>query len=70
MRTFLTVSVGVQPQSAQPVFASDDPALVSAVVRALLGRLGEEACKRGLLAIEQQAKHEEEQDGKAVVTGR
>lgn len=63
MRTFLTVSVGIQPQSARPVFASDDPALVAAVVHALLGRLGEDSCRRGLLSMEQHVQREEEQDG-------
>ena len=40
MRTFLTLSVGLRPQEARPVFASDDPVIVDAVVRAVLDRVG------------------------------
>lgn len=40
MRTFVTLSAGVCPQDARPVFSSDDPFVVEAAIRALIARAG------------------------------
>ncbi len=40
MNTYLTLSVGAHPHDARPVFASDDPEIVDAVMHAVLIRVG------------------------------
>lgn len=40
MRAFLTVSVGERPQNSRPLFVSDDPRLVGAVLRELMACIG------------------------------
>ncbi len=40
MRAFLTLSVGARPQEARPLFSSDDPRLIRAVMKALFSSIG------------------------------
>lgn len=39
MAAFITIAVGRDPECAEPVFVSDDPAIIGAAVDALLERL-------------------------------
>jgi hypothetical protein len=44
---YLTISVGAHPSEARPVLASNDAAVVSAAVRALLTKVGGAALLEG-----------------------
>lgn len=45
IRRWLTILEGTEPQTAVPILASDDPALISVVAREVARRLKTEAAK-------------------------
>lgn len=40
MAAYITITVGPDEEHAEPVFVSDDPAIVGAAIEALLERMG------------------------------
>jgi hypothetical protein len=62
-RLFLTILEGDSPQTARPLMASEDPAIVRAVARELARRLGPDpsrACRGPEIRRQENAGREEE----------